>query len=375
MRQVLFYVPFINLPVYGYGLMLFLAFVACGWLGGRLARREGIDPGRIPDLMMWLFLGGILGARVVYIYEDWRSFAGGPFWRFFTLWDGGLTFYGSMFGGVIAYYLYYYFVLRKDGVSNWKMADVAAPCLALGACLGRIGCLLTGCCFGAVACPDCVAIHFPVPNGPNIKLIDQGLETPLGILLAPDGRVRRVEHGSAAEAAGVTAGDVLLQINGNRIDEVRSVTSGAVMRTSAVDGLRYYLTWGWPRGQQQVALRVLHPDGREEDLPPFRAWSLGVYPTQIFETISMALLLFFLVSYHPYKSRDGALMVLTMLGYGVHRFLNEMLRSDNEITQTGLTLSQNISVAILVGALVMALFVWRRPAPVSVKEPLPVPAP
>ncbi len=362
MRQVLFYVPFIHLPVYGYGLMLFLAFVLCGWLAARLARREGINPARIPDLMMWLFLPGIIGARIVYIYEDWPSFAGGSFGRYFTLWDGGLTFYGSILGGVVGYYLYYVFVLRKDGVSTWKMADVAAPCIALGACLGRIGCFLTGCCYGAVACPDCVAIHFPVPNGPNIKLIDQGYETPLGILLESDGRIRRVEEGSPAQAAGVRAGDVLLEVNGNKVDEVKSIRDGTMMRTNPQDGLRYYLTWGWPRGQQEVTLRVQHADGAEATLPPFRAWSLGVYPTQLFETISMALLLFFLLSYNPYKTYDGSLMVLLMLGYGVHRYLNEMLRADNEITATGLTLSQNISIGILVCAVVLAVLVWRRPA-------------
>src|SRR4051812_44884769 len=109
MRPVLFHVPLINLPVYGYGLMLFLAFVLCGWLGARLARREGINPNHIPDLIMWLFVGGIIGARIVYIYEDWRVFANDSFWRFFTLWDGGLTFYGSILGGLAAYYLYSYF--------------------------------------------------------------------------------------------------------------------------------------------------------------------------------------------------------------------------------------------------------------------------
>jgi phosphatidylglycerol---prolipoprotein diacylglyceryl transferase len=351
MRQVLFHIPLINIPVYGYGLMLFLAFILCGWLGARLARRQNINPARIPDLMMWLFIGGIIGARITYIYEDWPSFAGGPFWRVFTLWDGGLVFYGSMFGGAIGYYLYYYFVLRHDGVSNWKMADVVAPCLALGAGLGRVGCLLTGCCFGNVACADCPAIHFPVPNGPNLKMIDQGYEAPLGFVINSHGSVEKVEAGSSAAAAGVRENDVLLAINGNKIEG-----------TNAQHAFRYYLMVGWPRGQQAVDLTVRHANGEVVELPAFRAWSLGVYPTQLFETISMGLLLFFLLSYFPYRAHDGELMVFMMLGYGVHRFLNEMLRTDNEITATGLTLSQNISIVILLGAVVLAFFVWRRPS-------------
>ena len=76
----------------------------------------------------------------------------------------------------------------------------------------------------------------------------------------------------------------------------------------------------------------------------------------------MGLLLFFLVSYYPYKMRDGALMVILMFGYGIHRFLNEMLRIDNEVVAFGLTLSQNISVGVLIAAVILAVLIWRRPS-------------
>ncbi len=362
MRPVLFYLPIVNIPVYGYGLMLFLAFVLCGWLGARLARREGINPNRVYDLMLWLFLSGILGARILYVYEDWEAFRRADLLSFFKLWDGGLVFYGSMFGGAIGYYAYYYFVLRKEGVSNWKMADVVAPCLALGACLGRIGCLLTGCCFGNVACAECIPLHFPMPNGPNKEMIDQGYETPLGFVLQPDGRVGAVEADSPAWHAGLRTGDTLLKVNGRPVEEITD-KDGKKGLVEPPRGLYLHLFGDWPRGQLDAYLRVQHANGQEETLPPFRAWSLGSYPTQVFESISMALLLFFLLSYYPFKARDGALLVLMMVGYGIHRFLNEMLRTDNKITATGLTLSQNISIAILIGAAVLAYFVWRRPAP------------
>jgi len=43
MRQVLFYIPVLDIPVHCYGMMLFLAYVFCSWLAGRLATREGSD--------------------------------------------------------------------------------------------------------------------------------------------------------------------------------------------------------------------------------------------------------------------------------------------------------------------------------------------
>ena len=63
MQQILFYVPIIGIPVYGYGLMLFCAFLGCSWLAQRMCRREGIDPTLIPDLVIWLFVVGIAGGH------------------------------------------------------------------------------------------------------------------------------------------------------------------------------------------------------------------------------------------------------------------------------------------------------------------------
>src|SRR5439155_4530237 len=90
----------------------------------------------------------------------------------------------------------------------------------------------------------------------------------------------------------------------------------------------------------ELKLKVAR-DGKEVALAAFTPTSIGLHPTQIYETISMCLLLFFLLSYYPYKRHDGELFVLLMFGYGVHRFLNENLRTDTEKFADGLTLSQN----------------------------------
>ena len=59
---------------------------------------------------------------------------------------------------------------------------------------------------------------------------------------------------------------------------------------------------------------------------------------------------------------DGELMAILMFGYAIHRFLNEMLRSDNEIYPDGLTLSQNISILVFLAAIVLAIAVYRHAA-------------
>ena len=166
-----------EIPIYGYGTMLFLAFVFCTWLAVRLGRREGISKERVQDLAVWIFISGIIGARAVFMiqYHDSNS---SPL-EFFKLWDGGLVFYGGPLGAVIGYFIAYFLWLRSDHVSNWKVADFIAPCAALGLALGRVGCLLNGCCYGNIAYESCPHISFPLSgaggrNHGEARLSDRG---------------------------------------------------------------------------------------------------------------------------------------------------------------------------------------------------------
>src|SRR5207237_4015671 len=115
------------------------------------------------------------------------------------------------------------------------------------------------------------------------------------------------------------------------------------------------------RGQHDLRLTVKR-DGQDVELPEFRPRTLGLYPTQVFESISMALLFLLLTAYFPLRRHDGEVFLLFLTLYPVHRFLNEMLRNDTEPLADGLTLSQNGSLVIL--AVAVALWVWvlSRPA-------------
>jgi len=345
MQPVLFRIPLSwlnegwpDVPLYGYGMMLFAAFLGCVWLSRRLCRGEGIDPDLIPDLAIWLFVSGIAGGRIVYVIQYRHTFF--DFWQMIKLWDGGLVLYGALFGGTAGYFGYYWFALRKRGITHWKMFDVMAPSIALGVALGRIGCLCTGCCYGNVACGSQPAIHFPMPSAGWAKMTERGYQTPFGFLLK--GRtliVEAVEPGSQAQDAGLQVYDEITRVN----DKV------AVRQDDLV------------QPKNEPLQLTVDRNGGATTLPAFTPTSIGLHPTQIYETISMCLLLFFLLSYHPYRRHDGELLVLLMLCYGVHRFLNEMLRTDTDPVAFGLTLSQNISIVILIAGAILGVVVWRRP--------------
>jgi len=342
MRQVLFYLPFVNLPIYGYGAMLFVAFVACVWLAGRLAKRDGIAPKHVQDLAIWMFVSGIVGARITFIIVDKHA----SIWDFFRIWDGGLVFYGSVFGGVVGFLLYYHFFLRSHGISVRKMLDILAPPTALGLAIGRVGCLLNGCCYGHVACAECPSISFPLSSPARVDMVGRGYQTPAGFTLLEENKavVGAVEPGSPAWNAGLRTGDAIIKVNGEDADASNEVRNAFL---------------AWPRGKTDLVLSVTR--GADMLTFTYTPFTIPLHPTQIYETISASLIFLLLMAYYPLRHRDGMVMVLLMATYAVHRYLNEMLRTDTESVAFNMTFSQNVSIVLLAGAAVMTLWLYTQP--------------
>jgi prolipoprotein diacylglyceryltransferase len=380
-----------------------------------------MTPTQVQDLFMWVCLAGLVGARVLYMIQYSSQFPdkspAALAAAFFQIWRGGIIFYGSALGGAAGYGLFYWFVLRKLKVNTWQLADAVAPILALGLAVGRIGCYLNGCCWGQVAVPEAAPVplggaHFPLmPAHCRDQLVrDLHLQTSTGFALAPRdrgpgadprSRVLVVEPGSPAAAAGLKAGDRIVKVNGRsngivvevygeHAEQVAETLRGAKGQLTEVapgkpptvyfeefvdydqailkvppGGATFVesdalgeLARDWPRGRHDLTLTVRRPTGDEVDLPPFVPRSVGLYPTQLYETVSMVLLILFLLAYYPFRRHDGQLFVVCMIGYAVHRFVNESLRIEPAVGG-GLTLSQWGSVVILAAALGMEAYLWR----------------
>jgi phosphatidylglycerol:prolipoprotein diacylglycerol transferase len=345
-----------GLPIFGFGAMLFVAFVACNWIATRRALREGISKETIQDLAVWLIVGGLIGGRVAsmwHVYsegkEPWPKSLLEFFSELIRIWQGGLVLYGAVMGGILAYAVGYWVTFRKQGVSTLKLMDVLAPTLAVGICIGRIGCFLNGCCFGQVACPDCAAVGVPFPlSAPaRSELVQEGYQTVGGFTVAGDVIVDKVEPGSAADGK-LQRGDVIEQVDEQ---DVRGRT------LSDPIGAALSLSGAAARGKNDFTLSVA-PPGEPPRAVTLQPWTLPLHPTQLYETISMFLLFLVLTAYYPFRRRDGQVMALMMVCYGVHRFLNELLRIDARPEG----LESHTSELLIVAGLGLWLWLQSRPA-------------
>jgi phosphatidylglycerol---prolipoprotein diacylglyceryl transferase len=135
-----------SLTVHSYGLMMALGILVSTLALQREAPREGISADHILEAIIVAAFFGLIGSRILYIFLNWQDYSSQPLKLILTQFEG-LTFYGALFGGVIALLVWSYW--RKIGFL--KMADLLAPYLALGYAFGRIGCFLNGCCYGKEA--------------------------------------------------------------------------------------------------------------------------------------------------------------------------------------------------------------------------------
>ena len=139
----LFYVPeWVPLlggqPITSFGVMMFLAFLAGGFLMRPLMKREGIDPEKAWDVIFMGVIGGIVGAKLYYVLLNWRDTAADPRGMIFS--RGGMVWYGGFFGATA---LIVWDTLRAK-IPLGKMADVVAAPLAFSYAIGRVGCFLVG---------------------------------------------------------------------------------------------------------------------------------------------------------------------------------------------------------------------------------------
>jgi phosphatidylglycerol:prolipoprotein diacylglycerol transferase len=143
--------------VYTYGVLLAAAYL-CGLQLARVrAKARGLDANRILDLGIYIIISALIGAKLLLLVTDFRTFRANPS-ELLTLARSGGVFYGGLILAVSVALIY----IRKIGLPLWTTCDVFAPGIALGHVIGRFGCLFAGCCYGKeTSVPWAITFHDP----------------------------------------------------------------------------------------------------------------------------------------------------------------------------------------------------------------------
>jgi len=129
-----------NFQISSFGLMVALAFLSAYWVSSLEFKRKGIEEKLLGNLFIAAMVGGIGGAKILYLIENvpLSNILDNPF--SYILSRGGLTFYGGFIGAIILIF----YVTNRSRFSFWVIVDAVTPGLILAYAIGRIGCFLVG---------------------------------------------------------------------------------------------------------------------------------------------------------------------------------------------------------------------------------------
>lgn len=333
----------LGLPIRGYGAMVLLATIAGIGLAVLRARRMGLQPDLIYTLAFWMFVCGIVGARVFFVAQNWSQFQrptpAATVAQMLKFTEGGLVVYGSVIGGLLAGAV---FVVRK-GLPLLAVGDLIAPSMLIGMGIGRIGCLLNGCCWGG-ECEGPFCVRFPKGSPPYQDQLHRGSLLGLNIDSTSGGReISAVQAGSLGAAAGLQVGDRVAVVDVASNEHFRESQSDDDADEAGVSLVTNRQTVQWRVGQL--------PDR-----------SLPVVPIQVYASVNGFVLFLLLWFLYPFRTRDGQVFATMITLYPITRVLEEIIRVDEPGRfGTALSISQIVSLVILFCAAALWLYIWRSP--------------
>lgn len=150
-------------------------FTAIGFLAGavilmREVKRRDLDPEIVVNALTWTAVGSILGARADYVISHPSAFFGKQgvaesLLDIVRVWEGGLALFGGFIGGTLLAIP----TLVRNRVHIPRILDAAAPGMALGVAIGRIGDLIIGDHLGdPVTNPWWKAFTYTIRNGDEL---------------------------------------------------------------------------------------------------------------------------------------------------------------------------------------------------------------
>ncbi|MGN0368872.1 MAG: prolipoprotein diacylglyceryl transferase [Wujia sp.] len=124
-----------------YGIIIALGFLFAFFIIGKEAKRTGQNEEMYLDLMLWMMIPSIIGARLYYVLFSWKDYfqkgrgIGETLLDLINIRNGGLAIYGGVIAGVIVLIVF----CKKKQASFALLADTAVLGLLIGQIMGRWG--------------------------------------------------------------------------------------------------------------------------------------------------------------------------------------------------------------------------------------------
>ena len=128
-----------------YGLMILIAAIAGTAILVRRAMKRGISRDNIYSLLPWVFVGGILGARLFHVVDNYQYYWENPL-LILQFQMGGLAIWGAMVGGALVAAIY----CHSRKIPFGRLLDAAVPALLVAQIIGRVGCIINGDAYGGI---------------------------------------------------------------------------------------------------------------------------------------------------------------------------------------------------------------------------------
>src|SRR5262245_38083722 len=128
-----------SITIYTYGVLLAAAYLLGLQMAMGRGRARQLDQTRILDLGIYIIISALIGAKLLLLVIDFRTYANNPP-ELLTLVRSAGVFYG----GLISAFVVAIWYIRRVGLPLWTTCDVFAPGIALGHVVGRLGCFFAG---------------------------------------------------------------------------------------------------------------------------------------------------------------------------------------------------------------------------------------